>query len=190
MLRDAMLPLRAIADSIAARGITHITGRVVAGGDAFPGAVLGYGWSYDDFEDSYSAPIDELLFNEGFSELHVRGGERAGDPVSVDVGPARSVPARPQPARVPSNRRLTADARGRRARLRARKDSATWDIVLEGEIGVRDSASIEVTHHDPDRRTSRQSREALRDKGIDDRRGRHRHDRASRHARRRSRRRR
>ena len=78
MLRDAMVPLRAIADSIAARGIQRITGRVVAGGDAFPGEVLGYGWSYDDFEDSYSAPTDELLFNEGFSELHVRGGDQPG----------------------------------------------------------------------------------------------------------------
>ena len=67
MLGNAMAPLRAIADSIVARGIRHITGRVVALGDAFPGEVLGYGWSYDDFEDSYSAPTDELLFNEGFS---------------------------------------------------------------------------------------------------------------------------
>jgi len=71
MLHDAMLPIRAIADSIAARGIHHVTGRVAAAGDHFPGSELGFGWSYDDFEDSYSAPVDELLFNEGFSELHV-----------------------------------------------------------------------------------------------------------------------
>ncbi|HEV8218281.1 MAG TPA: D-alanyl-D-alanine carboxypeptidase, partial [Gemmatimonadaceae bacterium] len=92
MLHDAMLPLRAIADSIVARGIHHVTGRVVAVGDRFPGSELGFGWSYDDFEDSYSAPVDELLFNEGFSELHVRAGERAGDPVTVVVRPARSTP--------------------------------------------------------------------------------------------------
>ncbi len=92
MMHDAMLPLRAIADSIASRGIRHITGRVIPYGDAFPGEVLGYGWTYDDFEDSYSAPIDELLFNEGFSELHVRGGDAPGAPVRVEVRPARSVP--------------------------------------------------------------------------------------------------
>src|SRR6476620_9745871 len=57
MLRDAMVPLRAIADSIVARGIHHVTGRVAAVGDRFPGSELGFGWSYDDFEDSYSAPI-------------------------------------------------------------------------------------------------------------------------------------
>ena len=92
MMHDAMIPLRAIADSIASRGIRRITGRVVPDGDAFPGEVLGYGWTYDDFEDSYSAPIDELLFNEGFSELHVRGGDAPGAPVRVEVRPARSVP--------------------------------------------------------------------------------------------------
>ena len=97
MLGDAMIPLRAIADSIVARGITHITGRVVAGGDAFPGSVLGYGWSYDDFEDSYSAPIDELLFNEGFSTLRIRGGAHAGDPVTVDVDAGANRSPRPHP---------------------------------------------------------------------------------------------
>src|SRR5512146_523942 len=34
MLHDAMLPLRAIADSLAAKGIRHIRGRVVASGNA------------------------------------------------------------------------------------------------------------------------------------------------------------
>ncbi|HEX3865729.1 MAG TPA: D-alanyl-D-alanine carboxypeptidase, partial [Gemmatimonadaceae bacterium] len=36
MLGDAMTPLRRIADSIAARGIHRITGRVLASGNAFP----------------------------------------------------------------------------------------------------------------------------------------------------------
>src|SRR5437868_4699227 len=88
--RDASL--RTFVDSMVARGSRHVTGRVVAAGDRFPGSELGYGWSYEDFEDSYSAPIDELLFNEGFTELHVRAGERAGDPVAVVARPVRSYP--------------------------------------------------------------------------------------------------
>src|SRR5215471_21657697 len=120
MLHDAMLPLRAIADSIVGRGITHITGRVVPGGDAFPGEVLGYGWSYDDFEDSYSAPIDELLFNEGFSVLHVRAGAQRGDPVTVDVTPARTVPRVQNVARTVAAPNDPAARRAART-LRARK---------------------------------------------------------------------
>jgi serine-type D-Ala-D-Ala carboxypeptidase/endopeptidase (penicillin-binding protein 4) len=163
MLHDAMQPLHAIADSLAARGIRRIAGRVLAAGNAFPGEVLGYGWSYDDFEDSYSAPIDELLFNEGFSELHVRGGERAGDPVTVDVRPARTVPR----VRIAAVTAASNDSAALRANpLRARKDSTTWDVILEGTIAAHDTAVIEVTHHDPDAAYVAAFREALADRGI------------------------
>ena len=164
MVHDAMLPLRVIADSIAARGIHHITGRVLPYGDAFPGAVLGFGWSYDDFEDSYSAPTDELLFNEGFSELRVRGGDTPGAPALVEVRPAHSI------LKV-KNRATTVSAAGDSARARAntlhaRKDSTTWDVILEGQIAVRDTATIDVTHHDPDAAYAAAVAEALSDKGI------------------------
>ena len=165
MLGNAMMPLRAIADSVIARGIRHITGRVVALGDAFPGEVLGYGWSYDDFEDSYSAPTGELLFNEGFSVIRVRGGEYPGDAVQVEVRPARSFPhvrvsATTGPQTAPDS------ARRRPNTLRARKDSTTWEIILDGQIGQRDTATIEVTHHDPGQAYIAAVREAFRDRGI------------------------
>ena len=166
MLGDAMLPLRAIADSIAARGITRIAGRVVAGGDAFPGEVFGYGWTYDDFEDSYSAPIDELLFNEGFSVLHVRGGDKPGDPVQVETRPAHTFPTVRVAATTGQPQSAQQGARRRGNTLVARKDSVSWDIVLTGEIAPHDTATIEVTHHDPDRAYLAAMREALRDKGI------------------------
>ncbi|HVE35758.1 MAG TPA: D-alanyl-D-alanine carboxypeptidase/D-alanyl-D-alanine-endopeptidase [Gemmatimonadaceae bacterium] len=165
MLHDAMLPIRAIADSIAARGIHHVTGRVAAAGDHFPGSELGFGWSYDDFEDSYSAPVDELLFNEGFSELHVKAGERAGDPVTVVVRPARSMP------RVRVNASTVAAAPGDSARRRAntlvaRKDSTSWDVILTGTLAARDTAVIEVTHHNATDAYLAAVREALADRGV------------------------
>jgi serine-type D-Ala-D-Ala carboxypeptidase/endopeptidase (penicillin-binding protein 4) len=166
MFRDAMVPLRAVADSIAAKGVMHITGRVVAAGDAFPGEVFGYGWTYDDFESSYSAPIDELLFNEGFNELHVRGGDRPGDPVHVEVRPARSFPVvhvtattGPEP--------VGPDSASRRVpSLDTRKDSATWTVTLFGQIAPHDSMVVEVTQHDPDQAYVAALREALLDRGI------------------------
>ena len=89
---DAMAPLRMLADSIAARGITEITGRLVRGGDAFPDSALGYGWAWDDLDYSYSAPVDELFFNEGYARVTVVGGAVAGAPVTVRTSPARTVP--------------------------------------------------------------------------------------------------
>jgi len=166
MMRDAMLPLRAIADSIVARGIHHVTGRVVAAGDRFPGSELGFGWSFEDFEDSYSAPVDELLFNEGFSELHVRAGERPGDPVTVVVRPARSTPrVRVNATTVPATSGDSA-ARRRANTLAARKDSTTWDVILTGTLAARDTAVIEVTHHNANDAYLTALREALTDRGV------------------------
>src|SRR5436190_15043715 len=90
---DAMIPLHAMADSLAARGMRRVAGRLVAAGNAFPGPALGYGWSWEDLESSYSAGVDELLFNEGFSEVRVRGGDRPGDSAHVETRPARTFPA-------------------------------------------------------------------------------------------------
>ena len=166
MLHDAMIPLRAIADSLAARGIHRITGSVVPWGNAFPSEVFGYGWTYDDFEDSYSAPIDELLFNEGFSELHVHAGERPGDPVRVDVTPAHTYPRVRVEATTTAAPTTPGGRRGRGEGLHVRKDSTTWDVILEGQIAAQDTALIEVTHHNPDVAYVAAVREALRDKGI------------------------
>jgi D-alanyl-D-alanine carboxypeptidase/D-alanyl-D-alanine-endopeptidase (penicillin-binding protein 4) len=165
MLGDAMTPLRTIADSIAAHGIRHISGRVVAGGNAFPSDVFGFGWSWDDFEDSYSAPIDELLFNEGFGVLHVSAGAAAGDPVHVETRPARTYPHVRNLARTVASPADTAERRKANT-LRARKDSLTWDVILDGDIPAGDSTTIEVTHHDPRTAYVAAVGEALHDRGI------------------------
>jgi D-alanyl-D-alanine carboxypeptidase/D-alanyl-D-alanine-endopeptidase (penicillin-binding protein 4) len=165
MLGDAMVPIRAIADSISRKGIQHITGRIVAAGNAFPDASLGFGWSYDDFEDSYSAPTDELMFNEGFSEIRVKGGARPGDPVQVVVRPAKSFPVVHVSAT--TGPEIRPDSNGRRATsLRARKDSSTWEVTLTGQIAPGDTATIEVTHHDADIAYLAAIKEALRDRGM------------------------
>src|ERR1700694_1704228 len=66
MRKDAMTVMRDIADSLAAKGIARISGRLVSGGDAFPGPVLGFGWDWDDLDYGYGAGVDELMFKEGF----------------------------------------------------------------------------------------------------------------------------
>ncbi len=81
MARDAMVPLRAMADSLTAHGVRHITGAIVPGADALPGPTLGFGWAWDDLDYDYSAGVDELYFNEGFSTVVVHGGAAAGDSV-------------------------------------------------------------------------------------------------------------
>ncbi|MFN2399859.1 MAG: D-alanyl-D-alanine carboxypeptidase/D-alanyl-D-alanine-endopeptidase [Gemmatimonadaceae bacterium] len=92
MQGDAMVPLRQIADSLLAHNVRTIAGRLLPGDDAFPDANHGFGWSWDDFEEPYSAGVDELFMNEGHARITVRGGERAGDVVRVSVSPSINHP--------------------------------------------------------------------------------------------------
>jgi D-alanyl-D-alanine carboxypeptidase/D-alanyl-D-alanine-endopeptidase (penicillin-binding protein 4) len=95
----------------------------------------------------------------------VKAGERAGDPVTVVVRPARSMP------RVRVNASTVAAAPGDSARRRAntlvaRKDSTSWDVILTGTLAARDTAVIEVTHHNATDAYLAAVREALADRGV------------------------
>jgi D-alanyl-D-alanine carboxypeptidase/D-alanyl-D-alanine-endopeptidase (penicillin-binding protein 4) len=182
MWGDAMIPLRALADSLAARGVKHITGRLVAAGNAFPDPVLGFGWSWDDLESSYAAGVDELLFNEGFSEIRVHGGASPGDSAGVETKPARTFPivrahvvsiapppACPLPAADSAAAPPCSNATSplaRRRELTAVKDTVRGDVSVTGDIVAGDSATLEVTHRDPDLAYLAALTEALRDRGI------------------------
>src|SRR4051812_5356907 len=169
---DAMLPLLAVADSLIARGVTRIRGKVLAEGNAFPQSVLGYGWSYDDFEDDYSAPTDELLFNEGFTNVVVHAGARAGDSVRVETRPTKSWPrlhvsavtVAPVAPMVPPID--TTQPRPPRPEITIRKDTLTGDVLVGGTIAANDSATLAVTHRAPDAAYIAAFREALAAKGI------------------------
>lgn len=134
---SAMGPLLALADSLAARGVRTITGRLIRGGDAFPDSSLGFGWAWDDLDYDYSAPVDELVFNEGYATVTVIGGRRAGEPVRVRTAPASSVPRigalRVVTAAGPSRVTWAGDLRGPRPTL-----------ALTGTVAPRDSVVLTV----------------------------------------------
>ncbi len=165
---DAMAPLRAVADSLAARGVTRIAGRVVAGGNAFPDSPYGYGWAYDDFTEPYSAGVDELFFNEGYSEILVKGAATAGATPLVTTRPATAAPAvrvtartvAPLPAADPAARRRAG------AGLRADFDSIGTGYVLSGEIAAGDTAVLRMAHRDARATYLAALTEALASRGI------------------------
>ena len=162
MAGDAMLPLRAVADSLWQRGIRVVRGKLEAFGDAFPDANAGFGWSWDDLDEPHGATIDELLFNEGFADIHVRAGRNPGDPIEARVSPARTFPR----LRVLATTAVRGAGRDSVAHLEAVKDTLRGDVVLRGTIPAGDSAVVPVTFRDQNEAYVNGLAEALRDRGI------------------------
>lgn len=174
MMGDAMLPLRAAAESLYARGIREIAGSLVKGGNAFPDTTIG-DWDWGNLDTPSGAAIDELFFNNGVSRVRVFGGERAGDAVRVTVAPARTVPnlvfdfATADPPVAASGAADGAGGRGGRAgAARATTDMRTTPhlVRLSGWVAPRDSVTSQVTLRDPASAWLQAFAEALGDRGI------------------------
>ena len=167
MAGDAMAPLRAIADSLALRGLKRVTGGIVRGGDAFPGSALGYGWPWNALESASYAGVDELNFNEGITVLTVRGGTVLGDIPTVTSAPAQTFPRIRLLARTAQPAPSASGRRGGRSGIRARPDSSDLAlIIVEGDIAPGDSAIIRITQRDPSAAYLSALREALIARGV------------------------
>ena len=86
----AMTVLLNVADTLAARGIRRVTGRLMSGRNLFSDGIYGYGWEADDFSSSSGAPVDELFYNEGLVDSTVTVGGRDTVVSVVTRNPSRS----------------------------------------------------------------------------------------------------
>ena len=165
---DALAPLRAIADSLRAHGVTRVAGRLSAAPSVFTDSPIGYGWAADDLDASYSAGVDALYFNEGFTEVVVRSGSRAGDPVTAVTRPASTYPALLLRARTVG--RLTASSSAAdsaaASAITVSQDSSRQGVLVAGTLAAGDSVVLELAFRDQTTAYLRALREALTSRGI------------------------
>jgi serine-type D-Ala-D-Ala carboxypeptidase/endopeptidase (penicillin-binding protein 4) len=87
-----------VADSVFAdwaarlkqRGIRVVNGRVIGDDHAFEGETLGFGWSWDDLPEDYSAGVGALQYNENAVTVKVTPGPAPGDQAGISIAPAGS----------------------------------------------------------------------------------------------------
>jgi len=77
-------------DALRAAGIRTVAGRVVGDDSAFEKNGLGFGWSWDDLADDYSAAVSALQFNESAVRVTVAPGPAAGASAGIGVFPTGS----------------------------------------------------------------------------------------------------
>ncbi len=159
---DAMNPLRRIADSLVARGVKRVAGRVVQGGNAFPDSRWGAGWQLDYLDAGYAAGVDALFFNEGTVRLVVRGADAAGRLATVTTAPARTYPI----VRVEALTQPTTAGAGNRPRVTVEMDSLSGEVFVRGFISPGDSVVQTLVLRDPATAYLFALREALAEKGI------------------------
>ena len=153
---DVLASLRPWADSLRARGIRAITGRVVGDGSWFTDPPLGRGWAWDYLSDSYAAPVGALQFNEGFALLEVTPGDTTGAPAraaflpsgaplrlfgSITTAPRDSAINDVEFSRAPFTDSVTASGRVSAGRAPVRLEAAVLDPARYFEAALTQALS-------------------------------------------------
>ncbi len=138
---DARAVFRAWADSLRARGITRVTGRVVGNDDVFDDVPLGRGWAWDDLDASYSAEFGGLMLNEGFVAVRVAPGVRPGEAARVTLDPATAyLPVEVRAVTAPAGTRPAVEvARAPVGPGIVVAGTVPPDTVVAEEVAVRDN---------------------------------------------------
>ena len=162
---SALAPLRALADSLRAHGVTRVRGRIVAAPSPFTDAPLGFGWAWDDLDESYSAGVDALYFNEGFTQVVVYGGAKPGAKVRAATRPLTSYPKLIVKATTVAPL-APGDTISAQPAIIVGQDSSHTGVLVSGTIAAGDSAVLELAFRDQQAAYVAALTEALRTSGI------------------------
>ncbi|HTS46946.1 MAG TPA: D-alanyl-D-alanine carboxypeptidase/D-alanyl-D-alanine-endopeptidase, partial [Bryobacteraceae bacterium] len=80
-------PIEELADQLIARGLKRVDGDVVGDDRRYVWEPRPGGWSIDDAEWEYGAPVSALILNDNSFALRLRPGTRAGDLAEVWLTP-------------------------------------------------------------------------------------------------------
>jgi serine-type D-Ala-D-Ala carboxypeptidase/endopeptidase (penicillin-binding protein 4) len=147
-----------LADSLAARGIRRVAGRVVADESWFDREYVREDWDPEDRLWWYAAPVSALGFNDNSIDFRVAPGAAAGEPARVTGQPASGAWRLQNRTRTVGEGASSIDfARG----------DAPGSVVVTGQIGRGAAASSEsFAVDDAARWTATVFRETLEARGI------------------------
>lgn len=77
----------ALADSLAARGVSEVAGSIVGDGSYFDGTLVHHDWQGYDLNWWYAAPVSALGFNDNSVNITWKPGLRVGAPAVIALDP-------------------------------------------------------------------------------------------------------
>lgn len=158
---SSFTPMRAIADSIKARGIRRVTGRVVGDGSYFEPVTTHWNWGAFDLNWWYAAPVSGLAFNDNAIDFLVTPGAAPDQPPVITWTPDLGLIGFENRARtVPADSTTTIGDNFFR-------HPGTWDIWAEGTVSIARRPWVEsFAVPDPNLYAARALAHALAEKGI------------------------
>jgi D-alanyl-D-alanine carboxypeptidase/D-alanyl-D-alanine-endopeptidase (penicillin-binding protein 4) len=149
----------ALADSLAARGLTRVTGSLLADESLWDADYVRGDWAGYDLLWWYAAPVGALGFNDNSIDVHIRPGGRVGDPPVVSAEP-------PSAFYSIENRAVTAAA-GSRSTFDLTREPGTNRVIAYGSLPLdADPATEYFAVVDPAGWAATAFREALARRGI------------------------
>lgn len=156
---DPMTRLRALADTLHARGVRVVDGDVVGDGSYFQGPMVNGDWSVYDLNWWYAAPVAALGFNDNSINLTHGPGNQVGGPTTVTFTPDFGNVTM-------ENRSVTSPA-GTRQTIDFFRVPGTDHIWAEGQIPANGRTDTEYfAVPDPNLYAARAFRAALAERGI------------------------
>ncbi len=139
---DPVAMFRDWADSLAARGVTRIDGRIIGDDNLFDDVHLGPGWAWDYLDAYYAAEIGALLYNEGAVTFKILPGDSMGAPARIVSLPATRY------LNVVAEVETVADSIG--GSVQAERRPFSNDARLLGTIWLKqDTLTRYIAPHDP-----------------------------------------
>ncbi len=158
---SAFTAIDAIADSIRARGIRRITGKLVGDGSAFEPTLVHYGWNAWDLNWWYAAPVSGLGFHDNSVDFHIAPGAAVDQPPMITWSPELGLITFENRART-----VAADSATTIGDNFFRKPGA-WDVWAEGTVALDRKPWIEsFALPDPNLYAARALAAALLRRGI------------------------
>jgi D-alanyl-D-alanine carboxypeptidase/D-alanyl-D-alanine-endopeptidase (penicillin-binding protein 4) len=148
-----------LADSLAAHGLTRVTGSLLADESLWDADHLRGDWAAYDLLWWYAAPVGALGFNDNSIDVHIRPGGRVGDPPVVSGEP-------PSAFYSIENRARTGPA-GSRSTFDLTRDPGTNRVIAYGSLPIDAEPATEYfAVVDPAGWAATAFREALSRRGI------------------------
>lgn len=151
----------AIADSVRARGLRRITGKIVGDGSYFEPALVHPAWTAFDLNWWYAAPVSGLGFHDNSVDFRITPGDSIDRPPTITWSPELGLFAFENRARtVPAGSSTTIGDNFFRA-------PGTMDIWAEGTVAQRRRPWVEYfALPDPNRYAARALAASLERKGV------------------------